>query len=66
MDMSILADMNMSIDLLRLAAINSAKTQAVGGSIPQALVKYAKKAVPDRMTGSCTYIQLAPSDSDDH
>lgn len=36
----------------RLAAMNCEKIHAVGGLMAQACVKYARKAVPDRMTGS--------------
>jgi len=33
--------------------MNCEKIHAVGGLIPHAWVKYARKAVPDKMTGSC-------------
>ena len=38
------------------AAKNCAKIQAVGGTIPLTLVKYAKNGVPDRMIGSLPMI----------
>jgi len=40
-------------NVLKFAAINCENIHAVGGLMPHACVKYARNAVPDKMTGSC-------------